>query len=103
MNRETIATDLLSLLAPLLASLLIALASLPALEAIPAGLAPRVPRLRRISRISQPQTGLGLATPRRAQLRRQLAEPRSRVRRDETPAAFGAPSLAVRWLKAHPS
>ena len=100
MTRETIATDLLSSLAPILASLLVALASLPALEAIRAGLAPRVLRVRRIS---QPQTGLGLATPRRALPRRRLAEPRSRVRRDETTAVLGVPPLAVRWLKARPS
>ena len=60
MTRETIATDLLSPLAPILASLLVALAFLPALEAIRPRLAPRLPRVRRIS---QPQTGLGLATP----------------------------------------
>ena len=93
MTRETIATDLLSPLAPLLASLLAALASLPGLEAIRPYLAPRVPRVRRTSPL---QTGLGLATPRRSILRRRLAEPRSRVRRDETPAVLGVPPLAVR-------
>jgi len=93
MIRETIATDLLSLLAPLLASLLVALAFLPGLEAIRPRLAARVLRA---LRISPPEIGLGLATLHLALLRRRLAEPGSRVRRGETPAVFGAPLLAVR-------
>jgi hypothetical protein len=56
MTQETIATDLLSLLAPLLASLLV---SLSGLEAIRLRLAPRVPR---VCQISPSQTGFGFAT-----------------------------------------
>ena len=100
MTLQTIAAALLGPLAPLLASLLVALASFPALEAIRARLTPRVHGVRRIS---LPRTGFGLTAPLRDLLRLRLDGPGSGVRRHGTPAVFGLPLLAVRWLKARPS
>ena len=104
MIRETTAADLLPLLAPLLASLLVVLASLPAVEALRLRLAPSVRGVGGIRVDFQPQTFLGLVLQRPALLGRRLAElPRFRLFFGETPTGSPLPLLSVRRLKARPS
>jgi hypothetical protein len=100
MTREMIAADLLSPLAPLLVSLLVALACLPSLAGFASGArrgSTAFAGSPRRGRASGSLAGAGLSCVADSTGR----DPVSAA--GERPAVFGLPLLTVRWLKARPS